>query len=193
MIELLSLYHTIPAAQKQQFEKVVSSVQRKKGDLLLCEGEVQKDLLLVESGVAFLYDDANNVRRVIDFFYNNRFCADYRSFTQQSPTRYCIECLSDCKIERISYASFQEALESSPAIDKAYRMLLERMLAAAIRQNENQKILSMEDRFKRVVAQKPELFALVPHKYIASYTNIDVTNFSKLYNKHHVKNGLQYE
>ena len=42
--------------------------------------------------------------------------------------------------------------------------------------------LSIEERFYQLVSKRHEIFGLVQHKYIASYLNIDPTNFSKLYN-----------
>ncbi|SEJ67359.1 cAMP-binding domain of CRP or a regulatory subunit of cAMP-dependent protein kinases [Cyclobacterium xiamenense] len=193
MIEILSLYNKIHSDEKKQFESSVKTFKKKKGDFLLFDGDVQDSLFMIKKGVTFLYDDTGRDRRILDFFYNNRFCADFISFTNQSASKYCIECLSNCIIESISYDSLQKAFNQSKAIETAYRVLLEKMLIASILQNVNQRELSMEDRFKQIMHRKPELFKMIPHKYIASYVNIDVTNFSKLYNKHCVRNGLLYK
>lgn len=193
MIEILSLYNKIPFDEKKQFKSSIRSFKKKKGEFLLFDGDVQNSLFMIKEGVTFLYDDIGRERRIIDFFYNNRFCADFISFTNQIASRYCIECLSDCLIESISYRSLHKAFDQSRAIEKAYRILLEKMLIASILQNANQRQLSIEERFKQIMHRKPELFKLIPHKYIASYVNIEVTNFSKLYNKHCVKNELIFE
>ena len=148
---------------------------------------------MIRDGIAVLYDDSGRNRRVVDFFYNNRFCADFISFTDRIASKYCIECISDCTVEVISYENLQRNLDQFTAIEKAYRVLLEKILIAALQQNQDQKVLCMEDRFKRIMHKKPELFKLVQHKLIASYANIDVTNFSKLYNKYCMRNGLYYE
>ena len=192
MIEILSLYNKIPFDEKKQFESSVSSFKKKKGDFLLFDGDVQDNLFMVKSGVTFLYDDTGRNRRIIDFFYHNRFCADFISFSNQIASTYCIECLTDCQIESICYDNLQKAFDQSKAIERAYRILLEKMLTAALQKNVNQNALCIEDRFKLIMHHKPELFKLVSHKYIASYINIDVTNFSKLYNKYCVRNGLLY-
>lgn len=193
MIEILSLYNKIPFADKKLFESSVNSIETKKGDFLLFEGDVQDHLFMIKDGVTMLYDDTGRKRRIVDVFYNNRFCANFRSFTHQIASKYCIACFSDCTIEIISREDLYQILDQSKAIERAYRVLLEKILIAALRQNENQKILCMEDRFKLIMHNKPELFKLLPHKLIASYANIDVTNFSKLYNKYCMRNRLLYE
>ena len=192
MIEIINLYQHIPPDDRDQFVHSVITFEKKKGDFLLFDGDVQGDLFMIKSGVACLFDDSGRNRRIIDFFYHNRFCADFISFTNQIPSTYCIKCLSDSQIECISYEHLSEVLDQSRAIERAYRILLENLLIAALKQNESLKALDMEGRFKRIMHHKPELFKLVSHKYIASYINIDVTNFSKLYNKYCVKNGLLY-
>lgn len=160
---------------------------------MLFDGDTQRELFMVKSGIACLYDDSGAKRNLIDFAYQNRFCADFISFSSQSPSKYCIECLSDCEVAGISYPDLQRAFDQSPAIERAYRLLLERMLVAALKKNIIDRTYSMEERFTSIMNKKPELFQLVPHKYIASYANMDVTNFSKLYNQYCVNNGLQYE
>lgn len=192
MIEILSLYNKIPFDEKKQFESSVSSFKKRKGDFLLFDGDIQDNLFMIKDGVAVLYDDSGINRRIIDFFYNNRFCADFISFTNRTVSEYCIECLSDCTVEFISYENLYQKLDQAKAIERAYRILIEKMLTAALQKNKNQKALCMEERFKLIMHHKPELFKLVSHKYIASYINIDVTNFSKLYNKYCIRNGLLY-
>jgi CRP-like cAMP-binding protein len=193
MVEVFSLYNFIPPEDKQRFKGLTDHLSVEKGDYLLFEGDIQERLFLIKSGVACLVDDRGAKLRVIDFSYNNRFCADPASFSQQTPADYCIQCLSDCHIEAIRFEDLQQVFEESPATERAYRLLLEKLYAALLDKSLKMTSLSIEERFIWVMNKRPELFKLVQHKYIASYTNIDSTNFSKLFNQYCIKNGLIYE
>lgn len=193
MVDLLSLYYFIPASDKKLFKSLTKTIAKKKEDYLLFDGDIQNELYLVKSGVAYLYDDRGAKLRVLDFSYNNRFCANFESFSDQSPSKLCIQCLTDSIIERISYDDLYTVFNESQAIERAYRMLLEKLLISMINKSIEFDSLSIEERFLLIMSKKPELFKLVPHKYIASYINIDSTNFSKLYNQYCVNNDLYYE
>jgi CRP-like cAMP-binding protein len=193
MIEILSLYHPIPAAEQRLFKKSIQTSKEKKGAFLLFDGEIQTRLIMVKSGLACLYDDSGNKRKILDFAYYNRFCIDPISFFEQSPSHYCIECFSDCEIESIDYQQLQQLLDQSVSLEKGFRILLEKLYLTMFKRSNQFHTLSIEARFLQLMDNKPELFKLVPHKYIASYANIDPTNFSKLYNQYCLNNGLIYE
>lgn len=183
MIEILSLYHPIPLVQKKLLKSKTQQKEVHKGNYLLLDGEIQQQLYLVKSGMLILYFDTDKGYQIIDFAYQNRFCVDIDSFTRQKSSMYCIQCVHDCEIEFISYEDLAMVLNQSPDIERAYRLLMERVLASVIKKQLNLNIMNIEQRFYWIMHHKPELFKLVPHKYIASYINVDPTNFSKLYNR----------
>ena len=191
MEELLSLYHFIPADQKQFLKSKTELKEYKKGDFLLFEGDVQNKLYLVKQGILMLYYDTDKKIKVMDFAYLNRFCVDIDSFTNQTPSSYCIQCIDDCSIEIIDYPDLQNVFDQCPDIERAYRLLTEKILSLLVKRLLNQRISGIEQRFFQVMHKRPELFKLVPHKYIASYIDIDPTNFSKLFNQY-CTNGKLY-
>lgn len=191
MIEILSLYTAIPNSKKKLFESKVSTRAYKKGDFLLLNDEIQDQLCLVRSGLLMMYFDNGDKRMVIDFAYKNRFAADIQSFSGQTPSEYCIECLEDSVVEQISYDDLQGLFDQSPEIERACRILGEKILGAAVKRQVDLSCLDIEERFRLIVRKRPELFGLAPHKYIASYLNIDPTNFSKLYHRF-AKNPIKF-
>jgi CRP-like cAMP-binding protein len=190
VIEILSLYNTISNSDKKLFESKVTSQQYKKGDFLLLDGDIQNKLCLVRSGLLMMYFDNADKRKVMSFAYRNRFAVDINSFSNQTPSLYCIECMEDSKVECISYEDLMDLFNASNDIERAYRILTERILSSVLKRHLDLSCLSIEERFHEIVSKRPELFSLVQHKYIASYLNIDPTNFSKLYNsftKNHIR------
>jgi CRP-like cAMP-binding protein len=183
MVEILSLYNSISSSDKKLFKSSLEIKKYIKGDFLLIDGEIQNKLYLVKSGLAMMYYDNAEKRQIIDFAYRNRFCADINSFSNQTKSIYCIECMEDSAVESISYENLLSIFENSRDIERAYRILTERILYSVINRHLNLSCMSIQERFNQIIITRPELFSLVPHKYIASYLNIDPTNFSKLYNQ----------
>lgn len=190
MVELLSLYSQISSADKKMMTEKVRTFSLPKHEYLLLDGEVQKELFLIKEGVALVCCDREDKQLVLDIAYNNRFCVDMASFSQQQPSECYIQAQSECLVQAISYADLLEVFDSSPQIERAYRILLERIISASNRRCLDLQSLSIQERFYSIIEKKPELFGLLPHKYIASYYNIDPTNFSKLFSQEQNGNKL---
>ena len=192
MIELLSLYNYIPSEHKQLFKSKTCLKTIKKGEFLLLDDEVQDQLYLIKQGILMMYFDTDEKMQVVDFAYQNRFCVDMDSFSKQEPSIFCIQAMSDGEVECISYEELQLIFDHSQDVERAYRLLIERILAAVVKKHLNRQFNNIEQRFFQLMAKRPELFKLVPHKYLASYIGIDPTNFSKLYKKHCTDNKLMF-
>jgi CRP-like cAMP-binding protein len=182
MIQILGLYHQISSLEQAEFESKVETFRLKKGEYLLMDGDVQEKMYMIKKGIAMTFLEIKDKRQVIDFSYANKFCADINSFSNQTQANYCIECATDIEIEAISYVDLMLMFEKYSNIERAYRILLEKILAAVLKKKLELSTLTIKERFHTLIASQPELFSLVSHKLIASYLNIDPTNFSKLYN-----------
>lgn len=191
MNDILSLYHFIPFSQRRLFPG--HTKQYKKGDFLLLDGDIQHELYLIKQGVVILCWDQDDVFKVVDFAYEHRFCVDIGSFSSQTPSSYCIQCLDDCDVEFIHYDDLERLFDAAPDVERAYRILLERILAALLKKSLTQEVMTIQQKFDWIIGTRPELFRLVPHKYIASYLNIDPTNFSKLFTQECKRGKLFYE
>ncbi|TXF74875.1 Crp/Fnr family transcriptional regulator [Chryseobacterium sp.] len=181
MVEILNLYSSISSSDRKSLESKVGSDTFKKGDLILIDGEIQDKLYLVRKGLLLTYFDNGEKRKVIDFAYKNRFAVDIDSFSNQDKSIYCIECMEDSLVEFIHYEDLMNLFDLSKDIERAYRILTEKILCSVLKRNLELSCLSIEERFFQTVCKRPELFNVVQHKYIASYLNINPTNFSKLY------------
>lgn len=182
MVEILNLYNAISNPDKKLLESKVVSNTVKKGEFLLIDGEIQDKLYLVRKGLLMTYFEYDEKRKVIDFAYKNRFAGDIDSFSNQYKSIYCIECMEDSQVESINHEDLMHLFDHSKDIERAYRILTEKILCSVLRRNLELSCMSIEERFFQIVSKRNELFGLVQHKYIASYLNIDPTNFSKLYN-----------
>lgn len=158
----------------------VKTVRR--GDLITREGQVQRDLLLVEEGVQMSYLDHEGTPHVIAFTYPPSLSGIPESFCFQVPSRYHLQALTDSRFRAVPHAAVLALLDESPALERAFRRMTEALLGGIISRHLELRTLPIAERLRVFARRSPHLFQLVPHKYLASYLHIDPTNFSKLYN-----------
>lgn len=154
----------------------------KKGQVIVSEGEVQKEIYFINAGVQMSYYEKGSKLYVVAFTYPPNICGIPESFMLQQAARYFLTCISDTEAYALGYSQLNSIFEQSQHIERLFRKMTETVLAGVINRHIELHALTIEERFKSFTQRSPQLLQLVPHKYIASYLGIDPTNFSKLYN-----------
>lgn len=180
--EYFKLFHDISKADYDLLTQNLKSKTFKKGDFITVEGQIQRNLYFVKSGVQMSFFDSKNKMHVIAFTYSPNLCAIPESFSFQTPSKYFLTCLTDSELEYITFDDLQKLFDQSQTIERLFRRMSEAILAGIINRHIELHSLNIEERYKIFCQRSPHLLQLVPHKYIASYLGIDATNFSKLFN-----------
>ncbi len=149
---------------------------------LLVPGEVQKELYFVKKGIQMAHFESDTKSHVIAFTYFPDLCAIPDSFSLQKPSDFFLTCLSDSELDALSFQDLNALFDLYPNIERLFRKLTELFLSGMIQRHLQRHAMSMEERFVAFSKRSPHLLNLVPHKYLASYLDIDPTNFSKLFN-----------
>lgn len=183
--ELLHFFRLFSAISDSDFEIFVQQFKSKtfeKNEIIVLPGQVQQHLYFVKSGVQMSYFESENKQHVIAFTYSPGFCAIPESFLFQKPSSYSLISLTHSEMDYISFFELEEIFNQFPSIERLFRKMTEFVLAGMINRHIELKSMSIEERFRIFCQRSPHLLQLVPHKFIASYLNIDATNFSKLFN-----------
>jgi CRP-like cAMP-binding protein len=153
-----------------------------RGELITRQGQVQRDLLLVEKGVQMAYLDHDGKPHVVAFTYPPSLSGIPESFCFQVPAPYHLQALTASQFRAVPYTALLTLLDESQALERAFRRLTETLLAGSISRHLELRTLPIAERLRAFAQRSPHLFQLVPHKYLASYLHISPTSFSKLYN-----------
>ncbi|UYZ61509.1 Crp/Fnr family transcriptional regulator [Hymenobacter weizhouensis] len=184
-VEYFDFFNAVSPVDRRVVERLLSAGREKvvaRGELITRQGQVQRDLLLVEAGVQMSYLDHEGTPHVIAFTYPPSLSGIPESFCLQEPSRYHLQALTDSRFLAIPYADVLEQLDESHALERIFRKLTEHLLAGIINRHLELRTLPIAERLRAFYHRSPHLFQLVPHKYLASYLHINPTNFSKLYN-----------
>jgi CRP-like cAMP-binding protein len=154
-----------------------------KKQIMRSEGQVEKYLYYVITGVQKSYYLRKEKEHVIAFAYPPSFSGIPESFFTQTPSRYYLETITDSSFLRISYEQHQQYMVEHREIETLFRKITEIFLYGVIQRQHEMMALSTEDRFRAFVNRSAHLLQISPQKDIASYLSIDATNFSKLINR----------
>jgi CRP-like cAMP-binding protein len=179
----LRLFHPLAEQDFQLLKQSLKEVSFPKGTILVRPGEVQDKLYFIKSGVQMSFLETDQHTHVIAFTYPPNPCAIPESFALQQPSPYFLQCLSPSTMDWIGFAKLQSLFDQSQALERLFRKMCEHMLAGIISRHVDLHALPMEERFLGFCRRSPQLLHTVPHKYLASYLNMDPTNFSKLFNQ----------
>ncbi len=181
-LEFLNQIHPL---SDQDLNLLHSKLQPKtygKGEYVIQAGEIQRNLFFVQTGLQMAYLETPKKLHILAFTYAPGVLAVPDSFALQIPSHYAVRALEDSELWRISFQDLQICFDQSQSIERLFRKLTEIILAGLIDRFSEWQAFTIEERFRLFCARSAHLLNRVPHKYLASYLDIDATNFSKLYN-----------
>jgi CRP-like cAMP-binding protein len=187
LIKLKELINSIqPIGDKEwdEFSLIWKPFDAKRKEILTQEGEVEKYLYFVLSGVQRVcYLDAEGREASLVFTYAPSFGGVLDSMLLEAKSKYNFQALSNSEFLRAEYSDVRKLMSEHAGINSlifkgslyAFSGLLERMAEL--------QCYSSEEKFKKMLRRSPHILQHVPHKYLANYLGIDPTNFSKLINR----------
>ncbi len=182
LFEFFNTFHEISESNYQLLTDNLKTRTFKKGDRIVVQGQVQRELYFVKKGVQMSFFDAEKKTHVIAFTYPPGLCAVPDSFQFQVPSKCFLTCLTASELDYITYDDLMTLFDESRELERLFRKITEFVLAGMINRHIELHSKTMEERYRAFCQRSPHLLQLVPHKYIASYLGIDPTNFSKLFN-----------
>ncbi len=180
--EYLSSIHSLT---NEEFELLTENFQLKvfkRGEHVVTPGQIEKDIFFVNAGVLSYSFYSENKNNIMGFAYPPSICAIPESFFFQRPSKYYLTCLTDCQLNYLTFNNYQELLDNSQQIERLFRKLAETVGVGLINRQIELRTTTIEERYVAFCKRSPHLLQLIPHKYIASYLDINSTNFSKLFN-----------
>lgn len=155
-------------------------VSLKKGDIILKEGDVCTDMFFVNSGCMMLVTNEKHKGKIIELFSKDFFFIEMVSFMNNEPTNFCIEAATDSELLCISKNDFED-LDNAVKNWRSFRLLLlEKVSQYLATELMSLKIYSNEERYYRLLQERPFLFQVLPQYIIANYLDMTPVGLSKL-------------
>lgn len=164
-----SQYPGMAPEGRKQIENILIRKEVEKGELLLAEGEISHNLVLVGKGMLrqFYYKNKKDVTEHFSYEGNIVICIE--STLKQEPTRLMIEALETSIVYLLPYNKLMALAEQSWEVNMFYRKVLEFSLIASQVKADSWRFETAHERYNKLMRYQPEVIKRAPLSHIASY------------------------
>lgn len=176
----ISRFLTFTEEEWQVHQAVLTRRFLKKGEFILRGGEVCNHVTFINKGYTRVYNVIHEEELTINFAFEGNYVTDYSSFVSRQSSTDFIVAMEDVEILQMSYADMQAAFDKYPVWQKFGRLIAEYILLFVVDRNKSLLFLSPEERYLKLLKDRPKVIAQVPLKYIASYLGVTPEALSRI-------------
>ncbi len=179
LIEFLSSYGKLSKSSIEILIKHNIIKHFNKNDVLLKEGQYATECFFVLKGCLRSYYYLDGDEKTTAFFIEKEAITPV-SYTTNKPSKYFIACLENSIVTVGNKTLTKNILSKYPEINQLFININEQQLASSRESLDDYINLSPENRFKKLVDERPELIQRVPQYHLASYLGIKPQSLSRI-------------
>ena len=181
LIEVISQKVQLTAEDIELCKKYFEAVSFTKNEIIEEQDKIPEYLYFIVSGfMRLFYYDGNGDEVTTQINYNNSFTASYMRFIHGIKAKENVECITDCALLRISKPNLKTLIDTSDNFKVFSLMIFEQAITIAENRADELATLSAEQRYKKLLHEKPEILQNVPIQYIASYLGMKPESLSRI-------------
>ena len=175
--------HPLTEEDFEKFYSLLKPFSAKRKEILTHASTEEKYLYFVIEGLQRMYYlDEQNREATLLFTYSGNFGGVLDSMMNHTPSKFYYETLSPSTFLRASFQQVESLTQSNPEIGILLQKGLIGAFSGVLERLVEIQCFSSEEKFRQLLKRSPHILQIVPHKYLANYIGIDVSNFSKLVN-----------
>jgi CRP-like cAMP-binding protein len=183
ILKTINNIHPLKEDDFADFYALLKPFSAKRKEVLTFASTEEKYLYFVIEGLQRMYYlDEQNREATLLFTYSGNFGGVLDSMMNHKPSRFYYETLSPSTFLRASFQQVETLAQKNPEIELLLRKGLIGAFSGVLERLVEIQCFSSEEKFKQLLQRSPHILQIVPHKYLANYIGIDVSNFSKLVN-----------
>ena len=178
--ELARKYSTMTHEELDILQSVLVPMKFAKGEMILKEGEVCKNIYYVEKGLVrqFYFKNGKEVTEHMAVEGNIIMCIE--SLFREEPTRLQVEALEPTIIYALPKARLEEVALHNVNIQILYRKILEESLILSQVHADLVRFESAQDRYRKMCTLQQQVTLRAPLVYIASYLQMTPETLSRV-------------
>ncbi len=178
--ELARKYSTMTHEELDILQSVLVPMKFAKGEMILKEGEVCKNIYYVEKGLVrqFYFKNGKEVTEHMAVEGNIIMCIE--SLFREEPTRLQVEALEPTIIYALPKARLEEVALHNVNIQILYRKILEESLILSQVHADLVRFESAQDRYRKMCKLQQQVALRAPLVYIASYLQMTPETLSRV-------------
>ncbi|WP_034541683.1 Crp/Fnr family transcriptional regulator [Phocaeicola paurosaccharolyticus] len=177
---LSSLYYALSKESLLTLSDILVYKKCRKGERLIDEGDVCKNLIFIEKGLVrqFYYKNGKELTEHIS--YENGIVMNIESLFQQEPSRLMIETLEASNIWLIPLNDLERISDSFVDIQRLYRTILKSSLIESQIKADILRFEPANVRYLKLMEYHPEILKRTPLVYVASLLQMTPETLSRV-------------
>jgi len=153
---------------------------------LLEEGKVSRQYIYIEKGCVRSFFNKNGEEKTVQFFFENEGLTSIESFINNAPGQFTIQTIEPSVVHVLPkqyVIQLMDELTREPALVQLILRISARRQSHYI--NEFVSIIrdSPEERYRKLLHERPHIVQRVPQHYIASYLGVSKVHLSRIKSK----------
>jgi CRP-like cAMP-binding protein len=186
MTELLPFINYLNAIQALSIEaqkELISMCSVKnfsKNEEIQSIGATCKTIYFIHSGIGRIYYLKDGVEVTEYFALPNDLIVRAESLFTQTPSLKAIQALEDSQVVAIPADPLFQLFDTHHDLERLFRKLVQQSYVDTLHRLQNIQFLTAEERYSKLMEQKPELIQKIPLKHIASFLGITQVSLSRI-------------
>ncbi len=178
--ELARKYSTMTLDELDTLESILVPRKFAKGEMILSEGEICKDIYYIEKGLIrqFYFKNDKEVTEHIGSDGEIFMCIE--SLFKEEPTHLQVESLETCQIYCLPKMRLEQVALHNVNIQILYRKILEESLIISQVHADLVRFETAQNRYLRLCKMKPQVVLRAPLVYIANYLQMTPETLSRV-------------
>ncbi|MCF6360550.1 MAG: Crp/Fnr family transcriptional regulator [Cyclobacteriaceae bacterium] len=177
----LALKVDVSDSDFDKFVGLTKTISLKKGEFFLRASKIARYQVFLLSGVMATYTvDKKGEKHVLQIAIEGHWTSDLFSFLAVEPSLFYVEAMEDTELLAISKENFELVCDEIPVFERFFRLLIQNGFIYLQRRILNMYSESAEDRYLKLIREKPEIAQSVPQHYLASFLGIKPQSLSRI-------------
>ena len=178
--ELARKYSTMTLDELDTLESILVPRKFAKGEMILSEGEICKDIYYIEKGLIrqFYFKNDKEVTEHIGSDGEIFMCIE--SLCKEEPAHLQVESLETCQIYCLPKMRLEQVALHNVNIQILYRKILEESLIISQVHADLVRFETAQNRYLRLCKMKPQVVLRAPLVYIANYLQMTPETLSRV-------------
>ena len=178
--ELARKYSTMTYDELDVLESLLVPIKYGKGEKILQEGEVCRNISYIEKGLVRQFYFKNGKEVTEHLGVDHSICMCIKSLFKEEPSRLQVEALEPTLVYALPKAKLEAAAMRNVNIQMLYRKILEESLIQSQIHADLVRFESAPNRYKRLCDLSPQVVLRAPLTYIANYLQMTPETLSRI-------------
>ena len=170
---------------EKKFIELGESISVPKGTIILKQGEICRNIYLLEKGVVRYYFHDNEGNDITYWFtFDGTPFTDVNGLIDKAPSNYYFETLEDCIFFVHKIDDIYKLEQSFPRLALHVNYMITKTLREHIEKIKDLQFRDAKSRYDNLIQRHPDILQRVALSYIASYLGITQQSLSRIRKQH---------